>query len=327
MPKTENLLSKEEIASLGPIEWTPLWIHWNIFYETWKETGRSMRTVLNVWETLRFMVISWEMWTIESWEHTDYAFSKLHGLRKQRNWSPTTFNTYRKNANSYFICLVKRWILSKNPVGNIEKMREMQRNYAIPSTTDIKGLLSYLQTCKTVNNLEKKRNLLFVQLLIETGARPVELISLTIDSVQDRKSVRIDGAKIWWKPRSYPMSEVTKTALRDYLNEAVLQKRDTELEKALFIGIKKWRAWSYSWIRKLFNRLNSEMSFASHITPYSFRRNAATTLHRKWIKLESISKFLGHTRTATTMRYIQNLPEINEEASGILFKEYHDIDL
>lgn len=141
-------------------------------------------------------------------------------------------------------------------------------------------------------------------------------------SVGGRASVTIEGVKMGGKPRAYALSEIASGAMRDYLRETAAAGRSQELEHALFLGVRRGAPWSYSGVRKLLERVNREAGLSTRISCYSFRRNAATSLFLRGMRLERISKFLGHTRTATTMRYIQNLPEINAEASRMLAEEY-----
>lgn len=75
-------------------------------------------------------------------------------------------------------------------------------------------------------------------------------------------------------------------------------------------------------MKKLIERVNEGAKLENKITCYSFRRNVATSLFRNGMPLERISKQLGHSRTATTMRYVQNLPEINRDAMNMMMTEY-----
>lgn len=261
--------------------------------------------------------------TFDDWNSGRNAFETFHRLKKERGWSPVTLNTYRKNANTFFAYLVRRDAIPSNPIRKIEKSREKAYNYAVPSADDVRKFFSCLRSRPRTNALETKRNVLFFLLLAQTAARPQEMLGTDISCVESRKHLHIRGMKVGGKPRNYPLSREAVEALREYLLEVSAAGRSGELEHSLFLSV-KGGGWTYAGVRKLLERVNREAGCAAKITCYSFRRGAATGLFKEKMPLERISKYLGHSRTATTMRYVQNLPEINEEAAGILSNIYSD---
>lgn len=147
---------------------TTVWQHWSEFEATWELSQKSRKTVKNVRESLRLADGHGGLATLEAWADAGRAFRVLHELRERRRWSATTFNSHRKNANTYFAFLVRKGHIETNPVRRIEKMREWQRNYALPTKADFLALMGYLRLRRCTNALERRRNLLFFQLLAET---------------------------------------------------------------------------------------------------------------------------------------------------------------
>lgn len=325
-----NLLSAEELEKIAVEKGSPdglfIWGEWQGFVNTWKATGKSPHTVANTWNGLRLLILEGGIATYEDWDSGTKAFEAFHRLKEERKWSAVTLNTYRKNANTYFAYLVRRDVIAANPIRKVEKSRERANNYPLPSIPDVKKVFGYLNGRPCANCLERRRNVLFFLLLRDTGVRPQEMLATTLASVENRKEILIHGAKIGGKPRNYPLSGETKEALRGYVLEVNAAGRADELEKALFLSV-KGGGWTYAGVRKLLERVNREAGIETRITCYSFRRGAATALFKRKVPLEQISKYLGHSRTATTMRYVQNLSEINEEAVGIIsgmYSEFRD---
>jgi integrase len=300
----------------------PVLAHWRDFVETWQKCRKSVSTISNVASTFDLLCPRAGLVTFEAWNDASGAFHALHALADAMGWSPATFNTYRKNANTYFAFLKRKGIIAGNPIGHIEKMRERQRNYPLPSKVDFAKITHYLLSRPCPNLLERKRNVLFFRLLETTSARPDELLSLALGNVEDRKSVRIDGAKIGGKPRAYPLPDHVREALRDYIQQAAVAGRSGELADHLFLGKAAGWHWTYSGVRKLLERINKESGTETPVTCYSYRRNAATSLYRRGTPLEQISKHMGHSRSATTMRYIQGIPEVNAGTVAALAQEY-----
>jgi site-specific recombinase XerD len=113
----------------------------------------------------------------------------MHRLKRERHWTPSTFNSYRKNANTYILFLIRKGIIEKNPIKKIEKVRERKKRYEIPDQKDITKLLAYFGSRNCSSPMQRARDLLFIQMLRFTGARPVELLSLSLENVADRKNI------------------------------------------------------------------------------------------------------------------------------------------
>ena len=225
-PFTEDEVSKLSEGMAG----TPVWEHWEKFVEVWALSRKSISTVRNVRDAIRLFAIYGRLTTLESWSDQDAVFDTMHRLQKERNWSASSFNSYRKNANTYFIFLVRRKLMAENPVARIEKMREKLLNYSVPEKEDFAKMFAFLQNRECANIMQRKRDLLFFHLLITTGARPQELLNLKLENVADRKTLTIDGIKLGGKPRAYPLPTVIADALHDYIREVAALGRSRELD-------------------------------------------------------------------------------------------------
>ncbi len=318
-----ELLSEEEIISLQdtiPSDHTPLWRDWDKFTETLSLSGRSEHTISNVHSSLRMLIIHGGLSTFESWQDKTILFRKFHELRKEKKWSPATFNSHKKNANTYFIFLERRGLVGENPTRSIDKVKETKRNYALPSIDEIGKFWWYLHNCKTSGRIVRKRNLLFFSIIMVTGMRPKEALDMTLSNVKNRDHLTIQWIKMGGKPRAYELEQWTRDLMTDYIREVAAIGRSKELEVGLFLGSTKGNKWTYSWVRKFLDRSNEVLGFEGKLTCYSFRRYCATELFKSKIPLEQIAKYLGHSRTATTLWYVQGIPGINTEAQSIMSK-------
>ena len=113
-----------------------------------------------------------------------------------------------------------------------------------------------------------------------------------IDLTNRRAIVDGKGAK----ERYILFDEKTAFYLMTYLSE-----RDDDLP-ALFIG-KGTDRMSPGGVRRMLSRL-AKQADVDHVHPHRFRRTQATSLLRKGMKLEKVSKLLGHAKLDTTMGYI-----------------------
>lgn len=198
---------------------TPIWQHWEKFCYVWNRSQKSTATLRNVRDAIRVTALYGNLTTLERWKDSEYAFEALHQLRDRRNWSQSTFNSYRKNVNTYFIFLKNRKIIGERILDGIGKIKEKGKRYAIPTVEDIDKLLGHMGSRSCTNEMQRKRDVLYVLLLRSTGARPGELLTTSLKSVEDRQSITLDGSKTGGRPRSFPMPGIVKDALRDYLFE------------------------------------------------------------------------------------------------------------
>lgn len=319
----KELIYKEEesfLLSSAPLGQTPFWKHWAEFTETLSLSGRSEHTIANVHSSLRMLIIHGGLSTFELWQDKTALFRKFHELRKEKKWSPATFNSHKKNANTYFIFLERRGLVSENPTRSIDKVKETKRNYSLPSTDEIGKFWWYLHNCKTSGHMIRKRNLLFFAIIMVTGMRPKEALDMTLNNVKHRDHLTIQWIKMGGKPRAYELEQWTRDLMTDYIREVATLGRSKELDTSLFLGSDKGSKWTYSWVRKFLDRSNEVLNFEGKLTCYSFRRYCATELFKSKIPLEQIAKYLGHSRTSTTLWYVQGIPGINTEAQSIMSK-------
>lgn len=124
-----ELFTQEEIKTLSESvgDGTPIWQHWERFCHVWAKSRKSTSTVRNVRDAIRTFALYGGLTTIESWNDPENVFDVMHRLEEERRWSESTFNSYRKNVNTYFLYLKRRRIVPESPLSRIEKMREVKR--------------------------------------------------------------------------------------------------------------------------------------------------------------------------------------------------------
>lgn len=136
-------------------------------------------------------------------------------------------------------------------------------------------LISYL-TNKGQNEL-----VLVVQVLISTGMRLGELLTLEPDQVENR------WIRLWQtktdRPRSIPIQEDTAERLRALIVQG-LPKAHT--------------------IRRGLRDALRACGIRANITPHSLRHTTATRLIQSGVNVMVAQKFLGHNSVRTTQRYV-----------------------
>jgi site-specific recombinase XerD len=312
-----RLLKPEELELIPPIPTgqTPLWEHWEEFVEKYLRTGKSPSTVQNAKDSMKILILHLKVFTIEDCMDFRKIENLLHEYKEKRNIKATTFNSYRKGFNTYFIWLERYEYIPRNPIKKIPKCAEKYQEKLVLSQEKVDRIIAHLST-RRQTRLQRARNIFFIDLLRFTGARPCELAALKVTDVTQSKEtykVVIHGAKQKGKNRYYHLVGYVRDSYERYI---LIRNKIRPDEEHLFISSSKRTGWGQKGIRYLLKKLRQDLGF--NITAYSFRRYVATKLYREGIEPHKISDYLGHTRASTTRRYLEDICAWTDEAGGIM---------
>lgn len=304
------LFSREQFESFQPLVpsgETPLWQYWDAFQERYLESGRSLITVRNVRDALKFVIMRLGLFSLEQVNNSAILENVLFAYKKSIGISNVTFNTYLKNLNTYFKWLEQHEYIAINGLRKIMRCKEEINEQHTLSEEQVKSVVGQVYSRKQ-NKLERLRNTFFIQLIRFTGARPCELLSLRYQDIKLVGGVyrlKIAGRKQKGRIRYYNLDTAVRDAFDSYVVcRSLLRSR----EHMLFISCSGEGGWTSKGMRGLFRRLSDELGF--RVTAYGFRRYVATRLNAKGVEMKDIQNYMGHTRATTTQRYI--------ERSGIL---------
>lgn len=314
-----SMKRKQEIAS--QLEGTgkrPLFQYWEEYKSDYTQTRRSKDTIENTRQVLSRILMYSELISIEDWLVPWKGQDEFFRLAKERKWSESTYNSYRKNLSSYFKHLVKRGHIDENSIKRIDKMTELIQDQPTATNEQILIILNFLENTNFgINLFQRLRDRLFFTLMVITGARPKELLNLRLASFSwNRDEVTIQTAKSSWKKRVYPLNQKIIDLVRAYIHEVAIHGRDMELNTSFFLGIKAGNSWWYDGLRKFLKKVTK--STGVQITAYMLRRHAATELQNKGVDIHKIQHLMGHMRASTTERYIQSRASMNKETTDIL---------
>lgn len=140
------------------------------------------------------------------------------------------------------------------------------------------------------------RDRLIILMLLDTGLRAAELLSLTVDNVDPITGlIHLQEGK-GGKPRPVFISRLTRQTYRKYL-------KDVAPDYHLILSEKRERM-TYSGIRSVLESRSSRAG-VPYQTPHSFRRLCALTLYRSTGDIYAVQRYLGHISAQTTLRYLK----------------------
>lgn len=314
--------NKKELQKLQTFvkEWqTPLWQYWDEFVDCYLQEGKSEVTVKSVRATLKLLIEHCALYSIEECNTPKVLYEALHEAKNERNWSNVTLNSYRKNLNTYFRWLEDMEYIEVNKISKVRKCKE-EINEQLTLNSEQIELVRLKLRDRRDQRLTRWRSVLFIDLMILTGARPCELLNVQCRDIRPMSDgsyqLVIHGKKQKGRMRYYRLASAARDTYEMYLSVRQAVGRE---EPNLFVSQSKRTGWTDKGMRKLFSRLSREVGFK--VTAYSIRRYVATKLRAEGVDLHDIKNHLGHTRVTTTQRYIERscaLTDVGTEVMGKL---------
>lgn len=190
-------------------------------------------------------------------------------------------------------CIVRffHWLyieefIDRDPGARVEKIKVPKRRKQEFSELEVEKLRSAASNAKET---------LIIELLLSTGCRVSELVSLNFsDYDQENDSIEVIGKGN--KQRTLYFNAKAKLALNHYLKEV------PHITGPLFYGQTRGKGMTTAGVQKLVKRLG-ERAGVLNVHPHRFRRTAATLARRHGMPIELVSRFLGHENIETTIAY------------------------
>lgn len=190
-------------------------------------------------------------------------------------------------------CIVRffHWLhveqyIDHDPGARVEKIQVPKRKKREFSALEVEKIRDATKTAKET---------LVVELLLSTGCRVSELVSLSFEKYdQETQSIEVIGKVN--KQRSVYLNAKAVLALANYLEEV------PHHSGPLFYGQAQGEMMTAAGVQKLVRRLGDRAG-VSNVHPHRFRRTAATFARRNGMQLELVRDFLGHADINTTLLY------------------------
>lgn len=271
-----------------------------MYLESCEQAGKSNGTVDNYQFHLSHF-LSYINKDIRSINDDD-VYTYLYNYRHKRNVSNSYVNQIRIVINGFFKWLIKKRILTSNPVEAIDTIK-CQRKIKKPlSAEDLERLRS---SCK------RERDLAMIECLYSTAVRASELLQLNrtdISFLKDDITVLGKGNK----ERITYLNAKSHIHLQNYL------ELRTDDNPALFVSMKApHNRLTRRGLEDIINRIALSAN-VKNVHPHRFRRTSATDLLSAGMPIEQVQELLGHKSIETTRIYCT----INQEAVKHNHKRY-----
>ena len=251
--------------------------------------------------------------TIRLFEYTDKHYSQItrEDIRlffselSRKGLRNITLENYRRFLNSFFNTITDYDYIIQNPMNQIPPIKYEKKIKKEFSNEEIEIMRETIQK-------EKLRERAIFELLLSSGIRISELVSLNIEDLNlEKKTFKVIGKGS--HERICYMGDRAKLLIELYL------KTRNDKSQALFISQKTdedgnpSRFSVYS-IERFIKKLGESLNIKAY--PHKFRRTFATKFLNKKMPIEQVQKMLGHESVDTTMIYVnidQSTVKFNHE--------------
>jgi integrase len=210
------------------------------------------------------------------------------------NINSVTFNTRRKNLNTFFNWLVSEEFLERSPMKSIKKAKEDRK----PRHTTPEVITRMLQACD-LNTYNGLRDYIAIALSFDTGIRPSEMEQLRysdFDINNCELTIRAEIAKTRTS-RTLPLNPKLVPLIQQLFQHH--KDNNWDEETPFFANANQVPLDRFSWRRQL-----AKYSGDENISPYSLRHTAAICMLKNHANAFHVQSMLGHTNMNTTRIYI-----------------------
>ncbi len=228
---------------------------------------------------------------VNSWQNltTEHLNLLLMSMRNSGMGS-RSIRRHLSSVRGFLAYLLTHKIISSNCAVGLQTPKI---NQDLPKTLDhdqIKRLVAARS-----QSITELRDVAMIEILYSCGLRVSELVSLNIDSIDDRQGflqVMGKGSKM----RQTPLGKKAQKAIANYL-----QKTDVT-RGALFLNNKRQRI-SVRFVQAMVKKRALEVGIKVNVHPHMLRHAAATHFLQSSHDLRSTQEFLGHESIKSTQVY------------------------
>lgn len=227
---------------------------------------------------------------------------------------------YRKKINprvsnktlNMYIMYVK--IVLKEEAGRDVYYRKLKEEKKLPQVLDNKTICQVYKFLDSVKSEESKRNKLMFMLLLDTGLRISELLSIQVKNIDFFSRIIYVSKTKSKEHRNVLFTLETHEVLINFI------KRNN-IDNFIFINLKTRNRLNHDSIQTICQKIMKRGNIKKSITPHKWRHTFATNFNDKNGNVFVLQKLLGHRKVSTTQIYVTvSMKKIVEEYSRVVEK-------
>lgn len=223
------------------------------------------------------------------------TFETIESYLANLGLSPATKSRNQSSIKSIYSYLYKRKLIDTDPSPYLDpiKVHNGQKHYLSKEQ-----YLHFLKVVKRTSNGYRERDYILMSLLIMSGLRRAEVVSLNVEDV-DLYKMQIAVFRKGGDHSTIPIHPELAQDLADYLKTI-----DRTGSEPLFTSKQSGNPrLSANSVWHLVKKYSKKSGFNGHITVHSLRHSFATAMFADGLSPVYIQELMGHKSIETTMRY------------------------
>ena len=215
----------------------------------------------------------------------------------------STIKTYGNKLNAFFVWLIQKDIMVKNPLDNIKLKFPQYNDPRALKEEDVDKIISAVSSHST-DPFMLKRDMMMLYVLLFCGLRAGEFIALRMEDIDmNRKvlTVRAETSKSK-RSRTMPIHPTLLIYLQEYIEER--NKFDYKTEY-LIVSSTQDKGLTCHGLKHWVKRLIELSGVRLHL--HRFRHTYACNLHKKVVPIVAIRDLMGHRSAKMTEVYLRSM--------------------
>ncbi len=263
--------------------------------------GKNTNTIIAYRNDIQQLCLYLMQQGVHEWSQVTCQEVESYLLAMSSIYRSATISRKFAACKSFFRYLHATAAIAQNPIIALDAPRVEKDLPQVLAKEQIEHLFAQIE-CDTSAGL---RDWAMLHLLVETGIRVSELVSLDVpDFAAEHEIIRCPGAsKASGQQRLLSLSPVTAAEIMRYVDGGrprLVRRRD---ELALFVNHHGERLTRQGFW--LIMKGYARAAGIAEITPHVLRHSCATLLLQRGVELRSVQQLLGHAHLSTTQVYSQ----------------------
>ena len=222
----------------------------------------------------------------------------------EAKYKSSSINRLLSSLNDYYNYLVKMKYVKYNYFKDINRPRKEKK---LPNFINYEEYMTLIkQIEKEENEFLRTRNLLFLEILFDTGLRVSEAVNIKLSDINKSEcSIRVLGKGK--KERIVYFGEYALSYLNDYMT---IRVGINSLDKNYLFLNKNYTKLTRRGAEYLINSVTKQALLKQKVTPHTLRHSFATEMLNNGCDIRSIQELLGHKSLSTTGIYTHVTNEV-----------------
>ena len=219
-------------------------------------------------------------------------------------YKSSSINRLLSSLNDYYNYLVKMKYVKYNYFEDINRPR---REKKLPNFINYEEYMTLIkQAEKEENEFLRARNLLFLEILFDTGLRVSEAVNIKFSDINKSEcSIKVLGKGS--KERIVYFGEYALNYLNEYM--AIRAGINSSDKNYLFLN-KNYTKLTRRGAEYLINSVTKQALLKQKVTPHTLRHSFATEMLNNGCDIRSVQELLGHKSLSTTGIYTHVTNEV-----------------